>query len=130
MPSKEIVGMAEIFAGFVGRHNWKFIEKQGWAPFNDEDMKTVKDLLVCAGFEVEAVQVGTITHPCRNEDHDPTGETYTLNKSCPFKAVLANGKDHERATLWLDIIFRRLLEIANEHEKVKFLAAEIEKNIP
>jgi hypothetical protein len=124
--------IAEQFINLVLKHrDWELGKVSNLLP---DEAQVFLAILLAAGFDPKEVAPGKLGGHFRDED-GPTGETYPINRFCPFKVTNRENNDDYRATDWLDRAFRRVVSSGNKQQEsigklIEAIAAEIEQSIP
>lgn len=105
-----------------------------WSEINtlsEDEARVLFNTLSVAGFNLKKLEVGKLVGDYIGQSGSTTGETYPINRLCPFKVIYNDGKDHRFSTGWLDCAFMRVAQ-SNESRKelIKVITEEIERSIP
>lgn len=96
-----------------------------------EELQIIFELVSAAGFKVSNVNIGNLIGNYVLQDGEKTGDTYPVNKSCPFKVIDLNSEDYYFATGWLDCAWRLVSGIKQERgSDIENIKREIERSIP
>ena len=123
--------VASQFVDLVLKHErWDKVKELA-----DDEVRVLFAVVSAAGFEPKAVVPGKLVGHCLDEDGSRTGETYPINKLCPFKVVSQEGGDHYFATAWLDCALRYAVARAtrggeNRDQLIEVIRSEIERSVP
>lgn len=99
-----IVPHLEIVSPFI-----RLVLEHKGEDFSIEEIKTVFDFVSTAGFQLQKIVPGQLKRNILDEDRSVTGETFQVNKICPFKVLDLEGKGHDDATGWLDQVWSLML---------------------
>lgn len=127
-----IMSIAEQFVDLVIKYGqWKEVKT-----LPEDEVKILFDIVSVAGFNPKKVVSGTLVGHCCDQDGSRTGETYPINKLCPFKVLdEAKNEDHYFATGWLDCALRCVVygftQCDEDRDKlINIIVKEIERSIP
>jgi hypothetical protein len=112
MMENEVKGMAKHFVMLLSaRVDKKEDEGCIFQKIGEAGVQALQDLLAMAGFEVSAVVPGVIEIPEYDQGGSYTGEVFSVNPFCRYKALDPNGKDHVAATGWLNDLAEKAWQI-------------------
>lgn len=108
---------------------WKKVKK-----LSNDEVQVLFETVSAAGFEPKKIVLGKLKGDYHDQD-GRTGETYPINKLCPYKVISQEGSDYYFATGWLDCAFCRVVFGASrkgeDHQKlIEAICVEIKRSVP
>lgn len=94
----------QVVAYFINVAQGMIAAKQKNDYLTTEEELAIRNILSEAGFEFKSIEFGA--HMGQRRDMSDDVENYQINTSCPLKILLESGEVHDRATGWLDCLFR------------------------
>ncbi len=105
-----------------------------WGEVNELPKVELQVLLAtvhAAGFDPMKLVPEKLKGHYLDEDMRRTGETYPINRLCPFKVVNQEGGDDYSATGWLDCAVHRVVSGGESREQlINVIRSEIERSVP
>ncbi len=95
-----------------------------------DEIQLLFEVVSVAGFEPREVVLGKLRGNYIEQDGSPTGETYPINDTCPYRVVNQEGGDHYRATKWLDGALKLARSGTNRDQLATSIQKEIERSVP
>ena len=130
MPSETILVAAIDFVKLAMRYDQWDQTKE----IPEDEIHILFATVAAAGFDPKIVIPGQLRGHFKDQDGSNTGETYPINKLCPFKVVNQENGDHFSATKWLDCALQHVISgLRNGKGSVELIdeiATEIERSIP
>ena len=113
------------FVDLAQRHTWSEVKE-----LHLDEAKILFEIVSAAGFEPTEVVPGKLRGDYRDQDGSATGETYSINSFCPYTVLGQGGKNHFRATGWLDQLLYLASKKGERELILERIRDEIERSVP
>ncbi len=117
--------VAVSFVDLALKHDWSKIKELPAA-----EAQILFETVSAAGFEPGKVVPGKLVGDYLEQDGSRTGETYPINRFCPYKVVSRDGDDLYHATGWLDRALYFARRATDRQECIRAIQQEIERSVP